>query len=108
VNEADKIRQVMRIREQVVPADRRWMNCVRFSAANSKEHEIKKAEICFELTKNNNYFITEARFINGGRCDILSLTEENGICYEIVHSESEKSILKKQSRYPFPLVIIKA
>lgn len=35
-------------------------NAVFLSAANSKEHEMKKAEICYELKKKKHEFITEA------------------------------------------------
>ena len=81
------------------------MNCIRFSSANTLAHELKKAEIASQLLKAGNKFVTEATFLTGGRADIVDLT--NAIAYEIVNTESEKSIVKKKLKYPIPIVVIK-
>jgi hypothetical protein len=72
-------------------------NVVKVEKNNTFLHEIIKCVIC-KFLKNHNYcFITEARFINLLRADVYDL--ENDICYEIVHTESEKSIEKKKKTY---------
>jgi len=48
--------------------------------------------------------ITEAKFKNGCRADILDLTA--GIAYEIVKSESMGSISEKRKKYPVPIMPI--
>lgn len=82
------------------------INKVKLSAANTKAHEMKKCEVCYDLLVNNKSFVSEARFKhNQGRCDVLCL--EDGIGYEVVCTEKEESLLKKANKYPVPLEIIR-
>jgi len=82
------------------------MNCVRFNTNNTVAHEIKKAEICFELQEAGKTFICEGEFVNGGgKCDICCL--DDGVCIELVHSESKESIEKKRKKYPLPINEVK-
>jgi hypothetical protein len=63
------------------------MNACFISAANSKEHELKKAEICWDLRCQGHDYITEAaknqKEPDGSerRVDVVDL--ESGIEYEV-------------------------
>jgi len=83
-------------------------NCLRLSTANTKEHELKKFEICWELLKEGKEFITEAIFDNGSRADILVLDDNKII--EILHSEKEIDCIQKARKYPalFELEMVRA
>ena len=69
-----------------------------------------KASFCFKLKQAGREFITEAEFDTGPafkkRADIVSLDE--GICYEILHTETEAKFSKKLLDYPLKVVPIKA
>ena len=81
------------------------MNCFRFFNGESKEHILKKLEICIELKNMNHKFLTEAIFVNGYRCDVLDLTD--GTIYEILNSESDEKFEEKIKNYPKNLDVIK-
>jgi len=80
-------------------------NTLRWSAGETKEHILKKLEICMELKEWKHEFLTEAIFKNGTRADILDLTE--GTIYEILCSETEEKYEQKIKNYPQELKIIK-
>ena len=81
------------------------INCFRFNLSESREHILKKLEICIDLMKENHKFITEAIFSNNCRCDVFDLTK--GIVYEILNSESDKEFDEKIKKYPEELEVIK-
>jgi hypothetical protein len=85
-------------------------NCLRLSTSNTKEHELKKFEICWELLKEGKQFLVEAKFAPpySGRPDIVVLDDHKII--EILHSEKEIDCIKKSGKYPalFELEMIKA
>ena len=67
-------------------------NVIHISTANSLAHELKKLEICYELKKLGNVFITEAEKRNSKpkrRVDIVDLSSGDEI--EI---ETKKSVKK--------------
>jgi len=69
-------------------------NAIFISAANSKEHEMKKCEICYELKKIKHEFITEAernRKRNEARVkvDIVDLTTGEEIEIETTKSRAK-------------------
>jgi len=72
---------------------------VKLDTGNSLDHELKKAEICYQLQKYGHTFVTEARLKTGGKPDILVLDIIQPIAYEIMKSESDKSITLKESVY---------
>ena len=76
----------------------RKINEVRISAGESVAHQNKKIEICKKLQSEGKHYITEAIFETGGRADILVLDTFTAI--EVVNTESNDSILKKQEKYP--------
>ncbi len=80
-------------------------NTLRWSNGETKQHIIKKLEVCMELKEWGHEFITEAIFQNGDRCDVLDLTE--GTIYEILCSETEDRYEKKTQNYPKELKITK-
>ena len=76
----------------------RQLNEVRVSSGESKAHQAKKEEICKRLQAEGKHYVTEAIFKTGGRADILCLDTFTAI--EVVNTESNESILRKQKKYP--------
>jgi len=61
---------------------KRKINAVFLSVANSKAHEFKKAEVCYDILKKKHQFITEASTCKGNRrVDVVDL--DDGKEYEI-------------------------
>jgi len=81
------------------------LNSLRFSLSESKQHIMKKLEVCIDLLSKNHKFITEAIFENGSRCDVLDLT--SGVVYEILCSETDEIFEEKIKKYPKELEIVK-
>ena len=75
------------------------------NTGNTKEHELKKCEVCYELQKQGKDFVTEAVFNNGCRADILVLDDFKVI--EILKSETEEMFWSKTNNYPNGLDIEK-
>lgn len=80
-------------------------NVLRWSAGETKEHVLKKLEICMDLKEWGHEFITEAIFQNGARADVFDLTE--GVVYEILCSETEAELEAKIKKYPRELNIMR-
>ncbi|MBU4502622.1 MAG: hypothetical protein KKA79_08550 [Nanoarchaeota archaeon] len=80
-------------------------NTLRWSKGETKQHILKKLEVCMELKELQHEFITEPIFKNGTRADILDLNE--GTIYEILHTETEKKFKEKIKNYPKQFRIIK-
>ena len=80
-------------------------NVLRWSNGETKEHILKKLEICIELKEWGHEFITEAIFKEGARCDVLDLTE--GTIYEILCTETEEKFEQKIQNYPKEFDVIK-
>jgi len=83
---------------KLVKISNRKLNEVRISEGESKAHQDKKIELCKRILAEGKQFMTEAIFTSGGRADILILDDFRVI--EIVHSESNKSIIAKTESYP--------
>jgi len=88
---------------KLVKISNRKLNEVRISEGESKSHQNKKIELCKRILAEGKHFMTEAIFITGGRADILILDDFKVI--EIVHSESNKSIIAKAESYPDGIII---
>lgn len=72
-------------------------NCIRINSNNTKRHEKKKFEICWELAKEGKEFITEGVFKESGiRSDIINLDEK--ILYEI--ETNPRDFENRKSDYP--------
>jgi len=80
-------------------------NVLRWSGSETKEHVLKKLEVCIELKEFGHEFITEAIFQNGTRADILDLTE--GTVYEILHTETDETCNEKVQRYPREVEVVR-
>ena len=80
-------------------------NTIRLNVGNTYEHELKKFEICWDLQRQGKHYITEAETEDGIRADIVNL--DDGICIELVKSESKASIKAKMAKYPLPIEVIK-
>ena len=81
-------------------------NCLRWAANETKEHILKKLELCMELKFIDHEFLTEARFKTGGRCDVLDLTD--GTVYEILYTETDEQFEEnKLQKYPAEFRIVK-
>lgn len=79
--------------------------CVRFGSGN-RQHELAKFEKCWELKESGHTFATEVMFENGRIADIYDYTDN--VVYEIVNSESEKSITLKRQDYGVRVEVINA
>lgn len=79
----------------------RHVNCIRLHKNTTLKHRNKICEICNWLLDNNYSFITEAKFKDGGRADIVIL--EEGVAYEVMDSERKKVRTKQ---YPIPTYYI--
>ncbi len=69
-------------------------NSVRFNTHNSKEHEMMKASVCYDIQKSGGEFITEAcRNDNGDVVDVVNL--DSGEEWEIVNTHGiEKAVVR--------------
>ena len=78
---------------------------VRINTGNTIEHERKKFEICYHLTKKGYQYLTECHFKEPyrGIADIFVL--DNGRIIEIMISETNEYFTKKVKNYP-PLPVI--
>jgi hypothetical protein len=90
---------------QHIRISNRKLNCLRWGSNETKEHILKKLEICIELKELEHEFITEAIFNNGGRADVIDLT--SGIIYEILCSEDEIKFEEKIKKYPEEFEVVK-
>lgn len=82
-------------------------NALKFNTHNTFAHELAKFLLAWEIKKNGHSFVSEAIFEgNKGRADLLNLNLAEAL--EIVHSEKEKSIIRKRIDYPVPVVPITA
>jgi len=69
-----------------------------------EDHFMKKCEVFYSLRKLGHDVITEAIFEKGGRADIVDLNQ--GVVYEILHTESRERFNQKKKTYPSCYVII--
>jgi len=83
---------------QTIRISNRKLNCLRWGSNETKEHILKKLDICLWLKEIEHEFITEAIFNNGSRADVVDLT--SGIIYEVLVSEDESKFEEKVSKYP--------
>jgi len=81
-------------------------NYIQLHPQNSKEHEMKKVEICWELLNQEKEFITEAIFKDKNvRADIVVLDDKKII--EIESSDYKLEERKKHYPEDFELEIVK-
>lgn len=73
------------------------VNCVKFSKANTIEHELAKAAVALEILRRDNEFVTEARFADGTRADIFDITSDE--VYEVESIITIDSAAKKRALY---------
>lgn len=92
-------------RLQLIRISNRKLNCLRWHNNETREHIIKKLDICRWLKEINHVFITEAIFLNGARADVVDLT--NSVIYEILVSEKEENFNEKIKNYPNIFTIVK-
>jgi len=83
-------------------------NVIIISLANSWQHEMVKARICYELQKQGMHYITEPRvFIKHrkeARPDILIL--DTAMAVEILVSETEDEVKYKTRNYPDTIQVV--
>jgi len=88
---------------KIMDDDSRHRNCIRLHPQNTVEHEMKKAEICWELLQEDKEFITEARFENRDiRADVFVL--DNGNIFEVETDPSD--VDERKSDYPDDQVFV--
>ena len=83
-------------------------NVVSMNPSNSLKHEMKKAELCYDLLKNGEIFVTEQKLKSplSGRPDILVLSSVNPVAIEIVCTEKEESLMRKKKNYSINIQIV--
>jgi len=80
---------------------------LRWGAGETDDHVLMKFQICKQLKKWGHEFYTEAIFESTNlRADIIDADEM--IIYEIVGTEGEESMLKKQKDYPLEVRFVRA
>lgn len=87
---------------EISPHYKKNLNLISVHDNNTIEHELAKCKVCIYLKKQSRKFLTECKFENNCRADVFDITK--GLCYEIVHSESLKSIELKRNIYPYPII----
>lgn len=73
---------------------------------NTLIHELAKFLVCWEEMNNGNDVITEAIFKNGCRADVY--LPEKELAIEIVNTETDASIEKKETIYPCEVIFLNA
>ncbi len=102
-----KIRENRRRTRNLIRVANRQANALRWSAGETDDHILMKFQICKQLKKWGHEFYTEAIFESTGlRADIIDADEM--LIYEIVGTEGEASMLKKQKDYPLEVRFVRA
>ena len=82
-------------------------DALRWGSNETDEHITMKFQICKTLKEWDHEFYTEAIFDDSGlRADVIDADE--GIVYEVVHSEDAESIEKKKALYPLEVRVVYA
>ena len=82
-------------------------NAFRWSSNETKAHIEMKFAICRKLKEWGHEFYTEAVFDDSGlRADVIDA--DDGIIYEVVNTESNDSILRKNRHYPLEIRVVNA
>jgi hypothetical protein len=71
----------------------------KINTGNTLEHEIKKLEIAYNCLRDRFSVIIEGKLKNNKRPDVLILDLINPIAYEVMKSEKNESIKKKEENY---------
>ena len=82
-------------------------NALRWSSNETDAHIEMKFHICKQLKAWGHEFYTEAIFEPSGlRADVIDADE--GIIYEVVNTENNESLVRKQERYPLEIRVVNA
>ena len=84
------------------------LNVIKISKHETLKHKLAKIFTCIELMDNDIDFYTEAIFDSGHRADIFLPNLKRPVAYEIVVTESDKSIRIKEANYPCKVIKVKA
>lgn len=83
--------------------------CLRISAiqAESQAHRQMKFDLFCEYTDLGYSVFSEVRFKDGrGRADLVVVGNNGSVeIHEVAESEPERSLILKQNKYPFPVVV---
>lgn len=79
-------------------------NVVAINIGNTPEHEDKKWEVAQKLMREGHTIVTEAILKNGYRPDILVISTEAPIAYEILNSEKDENLLIKSKNYKIKII----
>lgn len=97
MNQGKLRRKRNKARRNLVEKDRKKTNVVDIHPQNSKAHEQKKFELCWQLEQNQKKYVTEARFQKRDlRADIYVLDDNELL--EIESSQHELS--ERKQKYP--------
>lgn len=105
MNQLDLQIQRNNVARLLEPHSKRERNVVRINTGNTLDHELAKFYLNWKLVLAGHETVTEAIFRGRkARADVLDLDE--GVCYELLASESEESFAKKAGYYPPELRIV--
>lgn len=105
MNDYDTINR--NLREHFAPMQKRIRPNTILNTSNTLEHELKKMEIAYKLMEQGREIIIEGKLKNGKRPDIVVLDIKNPIAYEIMKSESDESISKKEESYGMRIIKVR-
>jgi hypothetical protein len=105
MNMMQQFKKRMEIANNIRPMNRH-KNCLKWNSNETDEHIQMKLEICKWLKQQGYEFYTEAIFMSGDRADIVDA--DRGYIIEVVCTENEESLLKKASKYPLPIITVRA
>jgi len=82
-------------------------NAFRWSSNETDAHIDMKFAICKKLKEWGHEFYTEAIFDDSGlRADVIDADE--GIIYEVVNTENNESLVRKNRHYPLEIRVVNA
>ena len=82
--------------------------CVRIHKANTRLHELTKADITIWLLKNGYTVYTEVEWLDeSGRADIVAIQNGQGYIVEVLCSEKEEKYVEKTMKYTEEFTMVK-
>lgn len=102
----DNLRKHFRIGRHVIAGPGRH-SVLAFNLGSTYEHELGKFNEAWKLLQNGHTIITEGILKSGLRPDICILDVSGARAVEIMKSETEESIQKKEKDYGMPIDVVR-
>lgn len=96
------------IRKFFNPIKNRPLNFIPIRGNQTKEHFMKMCDTAWDVVvEQGRVVVVDVELKSGQRPDIVCVDLEEPIAYEIMKSETQKSIDKKKEEYPFKLIEVR-